>query len=284
MTTKVKAVLMVVTAAVLWSTGGFFIKRVDWTGISIAGCRSLFAALFLCCCLRRLPRIPGGTTAWLGVLSYSLMAMSFVTATKLTTAANAIVLQYLAPVYVALLAPVFLKESTSRRDWLFIMLAACGMVMFFMDELSAGGLTGNILGVCSGVFFASFCLVLRCAPQDYAADMVVWGNVAAFFLSLPFMDFQHIPDAGGWLVLLALGCFQLGLGYYFYTRAAAHLTALELIVIPVLEPLLNPLFVALFLGEIPGMWSIAGGVLVVSTVTGWAVIKAREGDRRTGQA
>jgi hypothetical protein len=82
-------------------------------------------------------------------------------ATKMTTAANAILLQYLSPVYVALLAPVFLKEHTSRRDWIFILLAACGMVMFFLDELSPSGLTGNIFGVLSGIFFAVFCMSLR---------------------------------------------------------------------------------------------------------------------------
>ena len=276
MTIKTQAVLMVVAAAALWSTGGFFIKWIDWTGMSIAGCRSLIAAIFLCCCLRRLPRIPESAAARAGVLLYSLVVTTFVMATKMTTAANAIVLQYLSPVYVALLAPVFLQEPTSRRDWLFIVPAACGMVMFFMEELSVGGLAGNILGVLSGVFFAAFCMTLRCAPEGYTPDMVVWGNVAAFFISLPFMDFQHIPDAGGWLGLLALGCFQLGLGYYLYARASVHLTALELILIPVLEPLLNPLFVALFLGEIPGTRSIAGGILVLSSVTGWAVIKARE--------
>jgi len=112
--------------------------------------------------------------------------------------------------------------------------------------------------------------------------MVVLGNVAAFLICLPWMDFQHLPDAGGWLGLLALGCLQLGLGYYFYTRASVHLTALELVVIPVLEPLLNPLFVALFLGEMPGAWSLVGGVIVLGTVTGWAAIKAGERERRAG--
>jgi drug/metabolite transporter (DMT)-like permease len=276
MTVRTRAILMVVTAAALWSTGGFLIKWVDWTGMSIAGCRSLIAAMFLCCCLRRLPRLSASAAFWACALLYSLVVATFVMATKMTTAANAILLQYLSPVYVALFAPVFLKEPTSRRDWIFIVLAACGMVMFFMDELSAGGLTGNILGVFSGVFFAAFCMALRCVPEGYATDMVVWGNVATFFISLPFMDFQRLPDAGGWIGLLALGCFQLGFSYYLYTKASVRLTALELIVIPVLEPLLNPLLVALLLGEIPGTWSIAGGVLVLGTVTGWAVIKAGE--------
>jgi drug/metabolite transporter (DMT)-like permease len=197
-------------------------------------------------------------------------------ATKLTTAANAILLQYLSPVYVALLAPVFLNERTRRRDWIFIALAACGMVMFFMDELGAGGLLGNILGVLSGIFFAVFCLALRRVPQGYAVDMVVWGNLLAFMVSLPCMDFQNVPDLGGWLGLLALGCFQLGLSYYIYAKASVYLTALELMVIPVLEPLLNPLFVGLFIGELPGRWSIIGGVVVLGTVTLWSLIKARE--------
>ena len=273
MTIKTKAVLMVVSAAALWSTAGFLIKWIVWTGVSIAGCRSLIAGIFLCCCLRRLPRMPGSTAAWACVLLYSMVVTTFAMATKLTTAANAIVLQYLAPVYVALLAPVFLQEATRRRDWIFILLAACGMVMFFMDAVSAGGLTGNILGLCSGVFFAAFCMALRCVPEGYATDTVVWGNLATFVINLPFMDFQHIPDADGWFCLLVLGCFQLGLGYYLYAKASVYLTALELIMIPMLEPLLNPLFVALLLGEIPGIWSLAGGVLVLSTIAGWAAIK-----------
>ena len=243
--------------------------------MSIAGCRSLIAAIFLCCCLRRLPRLPGSAAAWACALFYSLVVTTFVMATKMTTAANAILLQYLSPVYVALLAPVFLKEPTNRQDWIFILLAACGMVMFFLDELSPSGLTGNILGIISGIFFAALCMTLRCVPKGYAADMVIWGNVAAFFLCLPFMDFQHLPDAGGWLGLLVQGCFQLGFSYYLYTKASVHLTALELIMIPMLEPLLNPLLVALFLGEIPGKWSIAGGVIVLSAVANWTGVKAR---------
>jgi len=273
---KTKAVLMVVAAAALWSTAGFFIKWIDWTGMSIAGCRSLIAAIFIGCCLRRLPRIPESAAAWSCALLYSLVVTSFVLATKMTTAANAIVLQYLAPVYVALLAPICLKEPTNCRDWIFILLAIGGMMLFFLDEVRADGLTGNMLGVFSGIVFAAFCMVLRCVPEGYATDMVVWGNMAAFLISLPFMDFQHIPDVGGWLGLLALGCLQLGLSYYLYTKASVHLTALELIVIPVLEPLLNPLLVALLLGEIPGTWSIIGGILVLSAVTGLAVIKAGE--------
>ena len=236
----------------------------------------MIAAMFICCCLGRLPRIPGSAAAWGCVLFYSLLVTTFVVATKMTTAANAILLQYLSPVYVALLAPVFLKEPTSRRDWIFISLAGCGMVMFFMDELSASGLVGNILAVISGIFFAAYCMALRRLPAGHATDMVVWGNLAAFLICLPFMDFQHLPDAGGWFGLLAMGCLQLGFSYFLYTKASVHLTALELIVIPVLEPLLNPLFVALFLGEIPGKWSIAGGMLVLSAVTTWAVIKAKE--------
>jgi drug/metabolite transporter (DMT)-like permease len=275
MTARTKAILMVISSAALWSTAGFFIKWINWTGMSIAGCRSLIAATFICCCMGRLPRLPASVAGWCCAVFYCLVVTSFVMATKMTTAANAILLQYLSPVYVALLAPIFLKEPTSRRDWLFILLAACGMVMFFLDELSPSGLIGNVLGVMSGMFFAVFCMSLRRVEQGHSTDMVVWGNLLAFLVSLPFIDFHNPPDMSGWLGLLALGCFQLGLSYYIYTKAAAHLTALELMVIPVLEPLLNPLLVALFLGEMPGGWSLTGGVIVLGAVTLWSMIKAK---------
>ena len=276
MTVKSRAILLVFLTAVLWSTGGFFIKYIDWTGISIAGGRSIIAAFFICLCLRRWPRLPKSRVFWLCAVFYSLLVIFFVTATKLTTAANAILLQYVSPIYVAILAPFILKEPTSRRDWLFIALALCGMCLFFVDSLSDKGLEGNILAIISGVFFASFCMCLRRIPEGYVADAVVWGNVLAFFLCLPFMDFAHPPSPQGWLALVTMGCVQLGLGYYLYSRAAPHLKALELIVIPIAEPILNPIIVAIFIREIPGFWSIIGGVVVLCSISVWSVVKARE--------
>jgi drug/metabolite transporter (DMT)-like permease len=192
----------------------------------------------------------------------------------MTTAATAILLQYTAPIYVAILAPFFIKEPTRGRDWLFIIVTIGGIVLFFMDNLSLEGMGGNLLALFSGVIFACFCMLLRRTGDPGGA--IIWGNMLAFAFTLPFMDFQHLPSPSGWLCLLALGCLQLGLGYFLYSLAAPHLSALELIIIPSIEPILNPVLAALFIGEIPGAWSIAGGIIVLVTITSWSIIKARD--------
>jgi drug/metabolite transporter (DMT)-like permease len=274
MTPKSKATLMVLSAAVLWSTGGVLIKSVDWNAISIASSRCLLAAFSLCIYMRRLPRRPRDLPSLSCALTYSILVISFVLATKMTTAANAILLQYTAPIYVAILAPFFIKEPTRGRDWLFIVVTIGGIVLFFMDSLSPEGMGGNLMALFSGVVFACFCILLRRA--DDLTDVIVWGNIMAFGIGLPFMDFQHLPSLPGWLCLLALGFLQLGLGYFIYSLAAPYLSALELIVIPSIEPILNPALAALFIGEIPGSWSLAGGIIVLVTITSWSIIKARD--------
>jgi drug/metabolite transporter (DMT)-like permease len=114
---------------------------------------------------------------------------------------------------------------------------------------------------------------------DDPTDAIVWGNLLAFAIGLPFMDFQHMPSLQGWLCLFALGFLQLGLGYFLFSLAAPHLSALELIIIPSIEPILNPVLAALFIGEIPGSWSIAGGIIVLLTITSWSIIKAGDKER-----
>lgn len=273
---KSKAIVLVIITALLWSMGGFFVKFIDWNGISIAGGRSIIAAVFICVCLRRLPVFHRNKDVWLCALSYSLVVISFVSATKLTTAANAILLQYMAPVYVALLAPFILKEKTTRRDWLFIAIAMGGMVLFFVDSISDSGMEGNLLAIISGMCFAFFILFLRKVPAGTSADTVIWGNILAFLFCLPFMDFANLPSLHGKIALLAMGCLQLGLSYYLYAKASPHLCALELVVVPIIEPILNPVLVALLIHEIPDKWSIIGGIIVLCTISIWSVIKARK--------
>lgn len=276
MSPKSQAIGLVIISALLWSTGGFLVKFIDWDGISIAGSRSLIAALALCLCLRRPPRLLHDKYSRAGVVIYALLVISFVSATKLTTAANAILLQYMAPVYVAIVAPFFLKEPTRHNDWLFIALALCGMALFFMDSLSMTGMQGNLIAVGGGLLFAAFGLLLRKIPAQLGPDVLIWGNILAFVICLPFINFASPPSTAGWLALLAMGCFQLGFSYYLYTKAVAHLSALELILIPTIEPILNPLLVALLIGEIPSKWSIIGGIIVLSTVTMWSISKLRK--------
>ena len=276
MQVKTKAVMMVVGAALLWSSGGFLVKWVDWSALSIAGSRCIIAAFFLCLYLRRLPRFVKKPVFWLNALCYAGLVTNFVLATKLTTAANAIFIQYMAPVYVALLAPFILKEPTRGKDWIFIIIAIAGMALFFMDGLTLQGLEGNLIAIASGFCFALFNMTLRRIPKENVSDAVVWGNVLAFIICLPFFDFANLPDAQGWMGIFILGAVQLGLAYYLFTQASVHLAALELTVIPIIEPILNPIIVALFIGEVPGKWAIVGGIIVLTTITTWSVIKVKE--------
>ncbi|HNV72478.1 MAG TPA: DMT family transporter [Candidatus Ozemobacteraceae bacterium] len=257
-----------ILAALLWSTGGVFIKAVDLSPFAISGVRSLFALVTLLVLVGR-PRRPtfgaGSHALWLGALFYTLTLFCFVTATKLTTAANAILLQYTAPVYVALMSGFFLGEPIRRSDWTAVIIVMIGMTMFFGDRLDAGGLAGNLLGLISGVFLASMVVSLRSQKDQSTHDSIIWGNVLVAIIGTPFLV-QGIPSGKGVAALAFLGVFQIGCAYYFYGKAIKKVPALESILIPTLEPLLNPVWVWMFIGERPGPWALTGGVIILVTL------------------
>lgn len=259
-----KAVLFLVTTAVLWSLGGVLIKWVPLSPLAIAGMRSLISFLFIMIAFRPKLKISGIKIA--GGFTYASVVILFVVANKMTTAANAILLQYTAPVYVALFGYWFLKEKITRTDWISIILVLCGMVLFFLDKLSAGNMLGNVIAILSGVAFAWLVLLMRKQKDESPLDSVVWGNLITAIICAPFAIGSHI-DQQGWIGLLLLGVVQLGLPYVLYAWAIRHVTAIEAILVPVIEPLLNPVWVLIFLGETPGFWSITGGIIVLGAIT-----------------
>jgi drug/metabolite transporter (DMT)-like permease len=262
---KLRAIVFLIITALLWSSGGLLIKLVTWNPVAIAGTRSAIAALVIFAFRRRMA-FNWGFAQLGGAVCYSGTVILFVTATKLTTAANAILLQYTAPIYVAILSYWFLKERITRADLLTIVAAFGGMVLFFLDDLSKGGFWGNIIAILSGIAFAGTALFLRKQKDHSPLESVFLGNILTFLIGLPFM-LKSAPDARGWLGLVLLGVFQLGCSYILYSEAIKHVTALEGILIPVLEPVLNPIWVFLLLGEKPGKWAIAGGIIVLVSVT-----------------
>ena len=262
---KSRAIIFLVVAALLWSAGGLLIKLVDWNSIAIAGARSAIAALLIFAYRRKMV-FNWGFAQLVGALCYVGTVILFVAANKLTTAANAILLQYTAPIYVAIFSYWFLKERITRSDILTIAAALGGMILFFLDELSKGEFWGNIVAILSGVAFAGTALFLRKQKDRSPLESVFLGNVLTFLIGLPFM-FGSSPDSRGWIGLILLGVFQLGISYILYAEAIKHVTALEGILIPVLEPVLNPVWVFLLLGETPGRWALAGGIIVLISVT-----------------
>lgn len=263
--------------AVLWSSGGLLIKAVDWPPLAIAGFRSAIAAVVIRLAFRG-QRLTYSRPQLIGAAGYAGTVMLFVASTKLTTAANAILLQYTAPVFVALLAAWFLGEKPRPADWLTIGVVFAGMVLFFQDKMSAGGLLGNMLALCSGFTMAVMGVAMRHQKDGSPFGSVLLGNVATVVCGLPFILAAPQPGLTGWAALIALGCFQLGLSYVLYSIAVKHVTALEAILITTIEPILNPVWVFLLIGEQPGPWSIAGGFVIITAIVGrylWPGLRSR---------
>ncbi|HWR39486.1 MAG TPA: DMT family transporter [Patescibacteria group bacterium] len=269
---RLQGILLLVTAALLWSTSGFFIKGIDWNPMAIAGIRSLIAAFVIRFFFRNSP-LQWSSSLGIGAIAYAFTVISFVYATKMTTAANAILLQYTAPVYVAVLGTVFLNEKPARADWITLASVLVGMALFFQDQLSPGGLQGNLLAIASGMSMAVMAVSLRRQKLASPFGSVLWGNILTFLISLPFLS-SGSPNREAWLALILLGCFQLGISYVLYAIAIKQVTALEATIITMIEPLLNPLWVVLIIGEWPGSWALAGGAVILSAITARYVLPA----------
>ncbi len=261
---RTQAIFLLVAAAVLWSLAGVLIKWVSLPALAVAGFRSAIALPVLLIFFGR-RAVNFSAAQLIGGIAYAATVILFVSATKLTTAGNAILLQYTAPLYVALLSGWLLHERTRWFDWTAIAAVLCGMSLFFLDQLSAGGLTGNILAVISGFAFASLILAMRRQKDASPAGSAILGNLLTVLICLPWMV-QSPPGGADWIGLALLGVFQIGLSYVCYAVAIRNVTAMEAILIPMLEPILNPLWALLCMGERIGPWALLGGVVVILSV------------------
>lgn len=277
-----RSVLLLVLAALCWSLGGLLIKAVTWPPLAVAGGRGLIAAMFLLAVCRGL-RFTFSRVQVLGAVAYAACTITFCTATKLTTAANAILLQYTAPVWVALLGAWFLGERATRADWVTIGAVLAGMALFFADSLEWKYLAGNAIAVLSGVCFAAMTVLLRKQKDTSPVESIILGNLLAAIIGSWWIVQAPALSAAGWASLLLLGVVQLGLSYWLYARAIRHVTALEAVLIPVIEPILNPIWVLLTLGERPTALAIVGGAIVLAAVTARAVA-AVQSRRLAGRA
>jgi len=263
----------------LWSLGGLLLKVVDWHPLAVAGGRGLIAGVFLLAWVRR-PKFTWSRIQIGAAIAYAACTVLFAVANKFTTAANAIFLQYTAPIYIALLAFWVLGERTKPSDWITIAVALGGMALFFIEELSAEGMLGNAIAIASGVGFAVMALLMRKQKDGSPIESIILGNLIAGAIGLPFMLTSPPPDAAGFGALLVLGVFQLGLPYLLYAYSIKRVTALEAVLIPVVEPVLNPIWVLLFLGERPGPLALVGGAIVLGAVVVRALIALHAGKVR----
>ncbi len=275
--------MLLLAAAILWSLGGVLIKSIDWTPLAIAGSRSLIAIVVIGLVM---PGV-GRKISWRilpGALAYAGTVVLFVIATKLTSAANAIFLQYTAPIYIAIISPWVLHERTKPLDWLLILVALCGVALFFVDQLSFAGLSGVIAALASGMSFAWLTVFMRRHRNESPESILLLGNILTLLFASPWMfPFANLERNGIWILLL--GVLQLAIPYLLYSQAIKHIRALDAAIISIIEPILNPIWVILVKGEHASRWSIIGGAIVLTTSLFRSFLASREkqtSDRLSG--
>jgi drug/metabolite transporter (DMT)-like permease len=271
LSSKSKAIFLLICTAILWSKGGFLIKYIQWHPVAIAGGRSILAALIMWAYVKK-PKFTWSSIQIMGAVAYALTVILFVIANKLTTAANAILLLYTGPIYVALFSFWFLKEKITTIDWITILTVIGGMALFFMEKLSHDGLLGNIIAILAGISFAWLALCLRKQKDESPLESLILGNILTGIIGLPFIIDSGIPSQQSMIALIVLGVFQLGLPYILYSKAIKHVSALDAVLIPVLEPILNPIWVFLLLGESIGIWPMIGGAIIIIAITIRAIL------------
>ena len=261
------AILLLIITGVLWSTGGLLIKLIPWSPISIAGIRSGLSALIIY--LYRKPYSKGfGRNIWAGAFCYSVMVVSFVLANKITASGNVILIQYAAPIYVALFGYSFLGEKASKIDWITIAIIIFGLSCFFYEDLSLKQKWGNVLAIFSGLGFAGLTLFMRKEKNANPIDCVLLGNLITCVICLPLYFKGVTMEATPWLSIIFLGFVQLGLAYVLFSTAIKYVNALDAIIYPVIEPLFNPLLTFIFIGEQMSQTALIGGFLVITGVIG----------------
>jgi drug/metabolite transporter (DMT)-like permease len=266
----------------LFSTGGAAIKTGAFTGMQVSALRAGIAALALLLFVRA--RVAWSPAAWAVGAVYAINLTLFVNANKLTTAANAIFFQSAAPLYIVVLGPLFLRERLRPRDIAYLLAVGSGVALCFIAQppptsTAPNPALGNVLAVITGLTWAVTLMLLRWAErgsrEGFGLSAVIAGNILAFVIGLPFV--LPLPNAAAieWATVAYLGVIQVALAYVFLTRAMAHLPALEVSLILLLEPVLNPMWTWLVRGEEPGGWVLVGGAVIVAATALKALWEAR---------
>ena len=265
---------ILIIAALMWSLGGLFIKLVNLNPMAITGIRSLGAAVVLLIYIKK-PKLYWNRYFFAGVLAYSMMVILYVISIRLTTAANAIFLEFTAPLYVVAFSYFLLNERINRFDIFAMVIIFLGMGLFFMDELSFYGFWGNILALLAGVCLALVTVLIR-KEKESAFEIVFFGNALTTIICLPFIieGFSSTTQVD-WFIIFGLGIFQLGIPYLLYTTALKYVSALDAILVGMLEPVFNPIWVYIFVGEAMGEWAFIGAALVIIGTLGRVIIKQK---------
>lgn len=268
--------LAIVLCAFLWSTAGLFIKLIDWNPFWIAGLRSLIAGVFLLALVRTFRLNWSGALVG-GAVANACCMVLFVIANKLTSPANAILIQYWAPVGTALLGIWLLKEKVQREQGIALVATLAGLVLLFMDKLGPGAFWGNLAAFGSGLCFCLMFLFTRMQKDGTPLQSLMLSHFLAAGVSLPIAAFQSWPTVtpGAVAAILTLGIGQIGLAAVFFSYGIRRVPAVTANLLSVIEPVFNPVWVFLLLGEAPSGWTLVGGVLIIGSVAFATIVGAQ---------
>jgi drug/metabolite transporter (DMT)-like permease len=261
-----KGIIYVMIAALLWSSGGLFIKLISLNAMQLSFFRCSIAALTFALLFRKQILLFSKLTI-INSIFYAIVLISFVIATKTTTAANAIFLQATAPIYVLIFEPIINKTKYEKNNVITVAVCVIGMFLFFVGEIEPGHLEGNLVALVSGITFAAFFLGMKKNEPKYQHSSIFWGNILVTLICIPFLfSFETIRVNDIWMVSF-LGIFQIAIAYAFFSSGLKRIYAVEASIISMIEPVLNPVWVFIGYGEIPSVTAIIGGLIILTSIT-----------------
>lgn len=265
MTAQQKGFIYTALSAVCFATGGLLIKLNTWSSMSINGMRSFFAFfIFLLYMKLTKHQFKFNWKVLLGVVANSMMGITFIMANKMTTAANAIVLQFTLPIYIMLLAWIFQKKKPDKVSVISGMISLVGIMFFFFESLSLGGMTGNVLALVSGFFYAIVFLIKQIPDSDFESSAII-SFVLNFVIGIPFILQENDWGIMNMSTGVLQGVVQIGLAYIFLNMALDKVPPVGASLISMIEPILNPVLVAIFYGEKIGKISFVGAIIVLAS-------------------
>ena len=269
-----KGILFVFSAALLWSTGGLFIKLISFDAMQLSFFRCSIAALTFAVLFRK-QILYFNKFSLINSIFYAIVLISFVIATKTTTAANAIFLQATAPIYVLIFEPIFNKTKYEKINVITVAVCVIGMFLFFVGEIEPSHFEGNLVALISGITFAAFFLGMKKNEPIYQHSSIFWGNIIVAVICLPFLFALEFISSSDLLMVSFLGVFQIAFAYAFFSAGLKRIFAVEASIISMIEPVLNPVWVFIGYGEIPSITAIIGGAIILTSITVRTLITGR---------
>ena len=261
-----KGILAVFLTAILWSSGGLFIKLISLDSMELSFFRCAIAAVVFALMFRkRILKL--NSLALLNSFAYAAVLILFVIATKTTTAANAIFLQSTAPIYVLIFEPILTKIKWERINVITIVVCFLGMILFFMGDLTPGDIKGNIAALLAGVAFAAFFLGMKKNEPQYGESSIFYGNVIVALVCIPFITDMNSISVQDFAMVSFLGVFQIAFAYALFSYGLKRIIAVEASIISMFEPVLNPIWVFIGYGEVPSFYAIIGGIIIMTAIT-----------------